>query len=77
MEEAIAHTASAIKLHPTSKTLSIMYFELLMESGEQRKARAEIRRFLRLREWDEYLEVIRENGWKEADFRKKRSRRSA
>lgn len=78
MEEAIAHTASAIKRYPRSNTLSITYFELLMKNGKQRKARAEIRRFRRFREWDEYLGIIKENGWNEADFRtKSKNRRTA
>jgi predicted Zn-dependent protease len=67
---ALKHMGSAVKIFPISELISLLYFQLLLESGNRDLARNEIARFLKLRDSQEYNYIITEYGWKITDYNK-------
>jgi predicted Zn-dependent protease len=59
-DEALQHSAEAVRLAPASERASLIYFHILWRSKRRTAALEEMLRFLSLRESDEYTNMIKE-----------------
>lgn len=62
-DEAVTLSKQALAEHPRSEILSLIFFQVLMETGKISEARNEMRRLLKLRESETYRLIMTDYGW--------------
>lgn len=63
LEEAANFCKNGLKLFPEIETLSILYFQILVELGLRADAKMEMLRFMKIRSSEEYKKIAKDYGW--------------